>query len=87
MQTKGPIGMKLTNRLLYSLLPMHSEKGTKNNTLMTKLYLGTALIYQDKILDGIYYLTNVKNQAAKDKNENLLDIVNSILGRIENALS
>jgi hypothetical protein len=54
---------------------------------MTKLYLGTALIYQDKILDGIYYLRNVKNQAAKDKNENLLDIVNSILVRIENALS
>ena len=66
---------------------MHSEKGTKNNILMTKLYLGTALIYQDKILDGIYYLMNVKNQAAKDKNENLLGIVNSILGRIENALS
>jgi len=66
---------------------MHSEKGTKNNILMTKLYLGTALIYQDKILDGIYYLMNVKNQAAKDKNENLLGIINSILGRIENALS
>ena len=66
---------------------MHSEKGTKNNILMTKLYLGTALIYQDKILDGIYYLMNVKNQAAKDKNENLLGIINSILGNLENALS
>tara|TARA_B110000027_G_C16065033_1_gene276346 strand:- start:67 stop:1170 length:1104 start_codon:yes stop_codon:yes gene_type:complete len=69
------------------LYEIQSEDSTKNNVLMTKLYLGTALIYQDQILDGIYYLTNVKNQAAKDKNENLLGIINSILGNLENALS
>ena len=51
------------------LYEIQSEESTKNNVLMTKLYLGTALIYQDKILDGIYYLMT-RTSGSYDTNEN-----------------
>ena len=70
--------------MLESLSP---SKKYINDILWTKIYLGAAFVNTDRMLDGIYYLNSVKLSAIKNKNDGMINIVDSILLNIENALS
>jgi hypothetical protein len=51
------------------------------------IYLGTALISKNKTLDGIYFLILAKNSAIKENNESAVNVIDSILEKLEDALS
>ena len=70
--------------MLESLSP---SKKYINDILWTKIYLGAAFVNTDRMLDGIYYLNSVKLSAIINKNDGMINIVDSILLNIENALS
>ena len=62
-------------------------KRYKNDIVWTMIYLGTALISKNKTLDGIYFLILAKNSAIKENNESAVNVIDSILENLEDALS
>jgi TonB family protein len=58
-----------------------------DDILWTEIYLGMALIYEDRILDGIYFLISAKNHSINENNERAGKIIESILQNLENAFS
>jgi TonB family protein len=58
-----------------------------DDILWTEIYLGTALIYENRILDGIYFLISAKNHSIDQNNQIAGEIIEAILQNLENAFS